>query len=207
MLAVLLGWQPVHAADNITILGLFRDKAIVEIDGRRHTLAVGESTADGVRLIAADSEAAVLEIDGVERRFGLGERIGARYEPASSRHVVTVAPDAQGMYYVNGSINRFQVRFVVDTGASLISMNERQARRIGLNYRLEGDRASSSTASGVDPIYVVNLDRVRVGDIELRDVPAAVHRGDFPQTILLGNSFLRRISLRREGRMLELHQK
>lgn len=196
----------VPAADDITILGLFRDRAIIRINGHRETLTVGETTDSGVRLISADSTSAVLEIDGRQRTYGLGEHIGGRYSEASPRHVVTVAPDGQGMYFVNGSINNFQVRFVVDTGATLIAMNRQQARRIGLDYRLEGRRSSSSTASGIAPVYIVTLDKVRVGDIELHDVKAAVHDSDFPETILLGNSFLSRISLNREGRLLELQQ-
>lgn len=206
ILAVAIGIT-VQAADNITILGLFRDKAVIEIDGRRHTLSVGEETDDGVRLLSADSESAVLEIGGVERTFRLGERISATFNAVKPRHVVPIAPGVQGMYYVNGSINNFQVRFVVDTGATLISMNRHHARRIGLEYRLEGRKATSSTASGISPIYIVTLDKVRVGDIELHDIQAAVHDGDFPQTILLGNSFLGKVSLQREGKLLELHQR
>lgn len=205
-LALLVG-MGVQAADDITILGLFRDRAVIEIDGRRYTLSIGESVKDGIRLISADSESAVLEINGVERTFGLGDHIGAAYSIAASRNIVTIAPDRQGMYYVNGSINNFPVRFVVDTGATLISMNRHQAKRIGLQYRLEGRRSISSTASGIAPIYVVTLDKVRVGDIELRDVEAAVHDSDFPQSILLGNSFLGKVSIKREGQLLELHQR
>lgn len=198
---------PVFAVDDITVLGLFRDKAIIEADGRRHTLTVGESTDGGVRLISANSESAVLEINGKTRILELGDHIGGKFQPARSRHVVTIAPDGHGMYFVNGSINNFQVRFVVDTGATLISMNSNHARRIGLDYRLEGRKASANTASGIDDIYVVTLDKVKVGEIQLRDVKAAVHGGDFPQTILLGNSFLSEVSLQREGRLLELHQR
>ncbi len=206
VLLVLFSGLIVQAADNITILGLFRDRAIVEIDGRKHTLAAGETYENGIRLISADSESAVLEINGVRRTYELGDHIGARYTAATSRNVVTIAPDRQGMYYANGSINGFQVRFVVDTGATLIAMNRNQARRLGLQYRLEGERGTSSTASGIAPIYIITLDRIRVGDIELRDVKAAVHDSDFPRTILLGNSFLGKVSIKREGRLLELHQ-
>jgi len=206
MISAMLIGMCAQAVDDITILGLFRDRVVIEIDGRRHTLSAGEATVDGVRLISADSDNAVLEIDGVKRTFGLGEHISAAFNAAESRHVITIAPDDQGMYYVNGSINGFQVRFIVDTGATLISMNRQHARRIGLQYRLEGRRSTSSTAAGIAPIYIVTLDRVRVGDLELRNIEAAVHDSDFPRTILLGNSFLSKVSIKREGRLLELHR-
>lgn len=45
------------------------------------------------------------------------------------------------------------------------------------------------TASGKETVYIVELDTVKVGDIELRNVTAAVHDSDFPDVILLGNSF------------------
>jgi aspartyl protease family protein len=52
--------------------------------------------------------------------------------------------------------------------------------------------------------FGVILARVKVGEIELRDVHASVVDGDFPVDVLLGNSFLNRLEMRREGRMLEL---
>ena len=65
----------------------------------------------------------------------------------------------------------------------------------------------SSTASGLDKIYVVRLDRVKVGDIELRNVQAAIHEGDFPPATLLGMSFLSRLTMRQDGQVLELQKK
>ena len=83
-------------------------------------------------------------------------------------------------------------------------MNRNVAKRIGLQYKLEGRKSLSDTASGVSKIYVVNLDRVKVGDIELLDVKAAVHDGDYPLLILLGNSFLSRVNMQRNGRLMQL---
>ena len=111
------------------------------------------------------------------------------------------------MYAVLGSINGFPVDFIVDTGATLVSMSARQARRLGIDYRVVGTPGQSSTASGIDRIYVVNLDRVKVGDIEIRNVQGAVHDGDFPPATLLGMSFLSRLTIRQDGQVLELRKK
>ena len=46
-----------------------------------------------------------------------------------------------------------------------------------------------------------------VGGIKLHDVQAAVHDDDFPRTILLGNTFLGRVKMIREGQMLKLEEK
>ena len=86
-------------------------------------------------------------------------------------------------------------------------MNRNQASRIGLDYRLEGKKSLSSTASGLARIYLIKLDKVKVGDIELTDVPAAVHDGDYPKEILLGNSFLKDVDLTRNGALLKMEKK
>jgi aspartyl protease family protein len=111
------------------------------------------------------------------------------------------------MYLVVGSINGYPVDFVVDTGATLVSLSGREARRLGIDYRVVGTPGQSSTASGIDTIYLVNLDRVKVGDIELRNVRGAVHDGDFPPATLLGMSFLSRLTMRQDGQVLELKKK
>ena len=111
------------------------------------------------------------------------------------------------MYRVVGSINGFPVRFLVDTGASSIAMNSAQARRLGIDYRVEGKPGMASTASGVVRSYGVVLDRVKVGDIELRNVRAEIIDGSHPQQVLLGMTFLSRVDMAREGQMLELTSK
>ncbi len=192
------------AADRIVVLGLFRDMVVLETDGQRHTLSSGMSTANGVTLISADSNEAILEINGERQAYSLGSHIGSRFNPPAPGVNVSVAPDNQGMYWANGSINDHQVKFIIDTGATLISMNKHEAKRIGIDYLRTGKRSISSTASGLEPVYVINLDTVNVGDIRLHDVPAAVHDSDFPRMILLGNSFLNNVSIRRDGQLLEL---
>lgn len=208
LIMVLLAWLPAAAAaDKVEVLGLFKDKAVIRVDGRRHILSAGQTSPEGVRLIAADSESAELEINGKIGTYTLGSQINSRFRAAAGGRNVVIAPDDQGMYYVNGSINNFQVRFVVDTGSTYIAMNRNQASRLGLPYRLEGQKGMSSTAAGLARIYIVKLDKVKVGDIELRDVPAAVHDSDYPREILLGNSFLRQINMSRTGPLLKMEQK
>ncbi len=65
----------------------------------------------------------------------------------------------------------------------------------------------SYTASGKDEIYIVNLKRVRVGNIELRNIEGVVHEGSFPAITLLGMSFLGKLDMKREGRIMELEKK
>ena len=196
--------QPVPAAPDLVVLGLFRDAAVVIIDGRQRTLRAGETTPEGVTLVEADSERAVLEVNGQRREMRMGSRITTGYEATSAVRVVRLVPDRDDMYTVSGSINGFSLRFVVDTGASAVAMNGEQARRIGIDVERTGVAGYADTPAGPVPTHQVSLDRVRVGEIELRDVGALVIEGPYPREALLGMTFLGRLDMRREGRMMEL---
>ena len=211
LLAVLLSAMTAGAAGpaavtKITVVGLFKDTAIVVIDGTRRVLRSGDTSPEGVTLISATSTDAVLEVDGEQKRYELGGQIGGSYT-RPKQATVRIWPTQNHMYLVIGSINGYPVDFIVDTGATLVSLSGREARRLGIDYRVVGTPAQSSTASGIDEIYVINLDRVKVGDIELRNVKGAVHDGDFPPATLLGMSFLGRLNIRQNGQVLELEKK
>ncbi len=208
LLVVLLSTVTARAAvvTKITVVGLFKDTAIVVIDGTRRLLRSGDTSPEGVTLISATSAEAVLEIDGEQKRYSLGGQIGGNYA-RPERATVRIWPTPNRMYLVVGSINGYPVDFVVDTGATLVSLSGREARRLGIDYRVVGTPGRSTTASGIETIYVVNLDRVKVGDIELRNVRGAVHDGNFPPATLLGMSFLGRLNIRQDGQVLELQKK
>lgn len=208
VIASLLAILPaaVTAATKISVVGLFKDTAIVVIDGNRRLLRSGDTSPEGVTLVSADSKEAVLEVDGERKRYGLGGQIGGTFEKPD-QVTVRIWPTPNRMYTVLGSINGYPVDFIVDTGATLVSLSGREARRLGIDYRVVGTPSRSSTASGIAKIYLVNLDRVKVGDIELRNVRGAVHDGDFPPATLLGMSFLSRLNMRQDGPVLELQKK
>lgn len=206
LLLVLLSLAGAQAATKVTVVGLFKNTAIVVIDGTRRLLRSGDTSPEGVKLISATSSEAVLEIDGEQKHYGLGGQIGGSYaRPEQAK--VRIWPTPDRMYVVLGSINGFPVKFIVDTGATLVSLSGREAKRLGIDYRVVGTPGRSSTASGIEKIYVVNLDKVKVGDIEIRNVRGAVHDGDFPPATLLGMSFLSRLTMRQDGLVLELEKK
>ena len=143
---------------------------------------------------------------GEELDYTLDGQIHGSYtRPEQPR--VRIWPTPSRMYVVTGSINGFPVDFLVDTGATFVSLSGREARRLGIDYRVVGTPGRSSTASGIAKIYLVELDRVKVGEIELRNVQGAVHDGDFPPATLLGMSFLGRLKMRQDGQVLELEKK
>ena len=195
------------AVEKIQIMGLFKDKAVVSVNGKQRVLKKGRPSPEGITLISADSKQAVLEIDGKQKSYTLGSHIGGSYAPPKDFPKVSIWPTSAGMYNVVGSINGYPVNFLVDTGATLIAMNKREAKRLGIDYLVVGEPGFSSTASGVVRTYYVLLDKVRVGDIELKNIRAGVIDADFPTEVLLGMSFLGRLDMQRQGRMLELRKK
>ncbi len=206
LVTMLLLALPAQAVEKVSVVGLFSGRAVLEIDGARRVLKVGDTSPEGVRLLAADSESALLEIDGRQQRMALGSQISGSYK-APQRVEVHVWPDTRGMYRMPGSINGQTVSFLVDTGATHVSMNAEQARRLGIDYRVHGERGMASTASDVVPVYRVNLERVQLGDITLRQVSAIVLEGTQPPDVLLGQSFLNRLEMRRESEAMVLKEK
>jgi len=193
------------SATDIIVLGLFKNKAIVKIDGVQRTLKKGKKSPEGVILLSADSYTAILEVDGKEQEFKLGRHVSTSFKQKILAEA-KIMP-VNGMYSTTGFINGHPVNFLVDTGATWIAMNVHQARSLGINFRYIGKRSAVSTANGVVPVYRVTLDKVRVGEIELRNVAAGVLEGNSPTQVLLGNSFLNRVEMQRQGQVMLLKQK
>lgn len=190
---------------DIAVTALFNGKAVVVVDGGKpRTLALGESTPEGVKLLSANSEYALVEFNGQRQTLQLGQGTRVGTSAASERSgQVTLTADARGHFVTTGTINGVSVRFLVDTGATSIALSTSEARRLGINY-LSGQRAYTATANGTIPIYRLNLDSVRVGDITVNNVEAAVLDGAGLHIALLGMSFLNRMQMKRDGDTLTL---
>lgn len=190
---------------NIMVVGLFKDKAVVEVDGQQHFLNVGETSPEGLKLIAANSNNATFEINGEKQIFPLGDRINSNYIEAEKKTAVTLWP-TNGMYTATGNINGYTISFLVDTGASTIAMNAATASRLGIDYRL-GQQVGIRTASGKSVGYKVKLDYVQLDQIKLHNVDAVVLDGEEPSVTLLGMSFLGQLDIEHNGERLDLRQK
>ncbi len=194
------------AAPDIRVVGLFKDRAVVTIDGRQRILRIGETSPEGVRLLSADSEAAVLEVDGKPIRGTLDGRVSAHSKPPVSQ-AVQIMRNNSGMYSTVGSINGLPVTFLVDTGATQVAMNAAAARRLGIDYRVVGNPTAVTTASQVERAWAVKLDTVKVGEIMLRNVDGVVLEGPQPAKVLLGMSYLGRLEITNDGRLMTLRKK
>lgn len=190
---------------DILVVGLFANQAVIEVNGERHLLKVGKSTPEGVKLVAANSSEAVLEIKGEKQTFPLGDRISTQFSPPSEQPEVSLWP-TNGMYLTTGTVNGYNVDFLVDTGASAVALNAATARRLGIDF-YRGQQVGVRTASGTGYGYQITLDYVQIDNIKLYNVAAVVLDGPEPATALLGMSFLGQLDIEHNGERLDLRQK
>ena len=194
----------VQGAD-VGLAGLFHGKALLTINGGApRIVAIGVATEEGVKVLSVQGETATIEVDGKKRVLRVGQNVASQSSgsgPASA----TLTADAAGHFLTIGNVNGTTIRFIVDTGASTISIGASDARRIGIDPS-KGQMGYSQTANGVTQVSLVKLNSVRVGDIVLNNVDATVHQQDLPFA-LLGMSFLNRMEMQRNGETMTLKQR
>lgn len=187
---------------DVSLIGTFGDKAaVLVIDGAApRTVKIGQK-ASGITVVSVTRDSAVIEVEGGRRTLARGQHYisGAA---GDQRQSVTLAADARGHFITDGAVNGGAVRFVVDTGATLIALPASDAVRLGLDYR-SGKLALTKTAGGLVPVYRIKLDSVRLGGIELAAVEGIVIEQGL-DIALLGMSFLNRVEMRHEGQVMTL---
>ncbi len=201
-LAALLLAGPAFS-QTVSMSGSLGDKALLMIDGAPRTVAIG-ATVQGVKLVGVTGGEAVVEIKGQRATLRLGGaqvNIGAAPSDGGGTQVV-LAGDSAGHFFTGGAINGKAVRFLIDTGATYVSMGVNEAERLGIDYR-GGRPGMTNTANGAMAVYKVSLASVRVGDVQVYDVEALIGQAPM-EVVLLGNSFLRRFQMKRENDTMTL---
>jgi aspartyl protease family protein len=190
-------------AQGLTLAGRMGERALLIIDGRPHTLAVGQ-TAAGVRLLRWAGDSAEVERGGSTYTLRLGAapaQVGTTQAPSAGREIII--PAAPGGHFVTrGSINGRSASFMVDTGATMVSIGRSDAERLGLDLTA-ARQAVTQTANGPVLVQTLTLGSVRVGEVELNNVNAIVLPSAMPY-VLLGNSWLGRFQMRRENDIMRL---
>lgn len=205
LLAALIGAGAAQA-QSVALAGRMGDRALLVVDGQPHTLAVGAS-ARGVKLLRwAGDEAEVETPSGrvTLRVGGTPAQLGSAPAAAAAREIVMSAGPG-GHFTPQGAINGRPVRFMVDTGATLVAMGRAEADRLGIDLT-GAQQGVTQTANGPVPVHVVVLGRVRVGEVEIANVGAVVTPQPMP-FVLLGNSFLSRFQMQRVNDVMRLQLK
>jgi len=180
-------------AANISLVGVVRDRALMTVDGGEPTdYAIGSTIAPGYRLLAVHNDGATITEHGKSVTIAMG-----RYPaPNGANQSLVLRADSVGQFYTDGSINGMSARMLVDTGATHIALPATDATRFGIDYR-KGRPGTAATANGVANVFRVHIERMRIGEVELRNLEAIVHESGLP-IILLGSNFLDQFSMRRE---------
>ena len=205
VLCCLLLAAPVAHGADVGLAGLFPGKALLTINGGQpRIVAVGVKTDEGVKVVSIEGETATLEVDGKKRVLRVGQNVASQPSGNGPASVVLTA-DAGGHFLTTGNVNGTTIRFIVDTGASMISLGASDARRIGIDAS-KGQQGMANTANGQTVVTHVKLDSVRVGEIVMNNVDALVHQQDMPFA-LLGMSFLNRMEMQRSGDTMTLKKR
>lgn len=208
LLTILLAFAApcADAEPRIVASALFDGRALLTIEGTPRMLRIGETSPEGVTLLAANAREAIVDLQGRRQVLAPGRETGGGFV-LPARREVAIARGPQHGYAVAGTINGLQVRMLVDTGASVVALNAREAERLGVDYRSRGTPGTVQTAGGVAAAWSVTLDRVEVSGIVVRNVAAAVVDGNFPSDVLLGMSWLGRVTMREADGVLYLREK
>jgi len=106
---------------------------------------------------------------------------------------LSIARDARGHFETEGRIEGQRIGFMVDTGASVIALNESSAARFGLRPSRGDYKATVTTANGTVKAAPTRLAMVDIGGIVVRDVDAMVLPDEALSENLLGLSFLSKL--------------
>jgi aspartyl protease family protein len=113
--------------------------------------------------------------------------------PSAGSRTLSIPRDFRGHFATEGRIDGQRIAFMVDTGASVIALNESSAARFGLRPVPNQYTARVSTANGTIKAARARLDRVEVGGLVVRDVDAMVLPDEALSENLLGLSFLSKL--------------
>ena len=127
----------------------------------------------------------------------VSERVVAEFVPgrAASRGVRTVeiVRGRTGEFQVSTLVNGARSNMVLDTGASAVVLTQEAAKAAGLPLEVLSYNVNVDTANGRTRAAAVTLDRLAVGNIVERSVPALIAQPGQLRTSLLGMSFLNRL--------------
>ncbi|VUD59387.1 hypothetical protein TDB9533_02664 [Thalassocella blandensis] len=197
--------SPTLAQYDIQVHALFKNTAVISFNGQQRMLKAGKTSPEGITLISANTQEAVIEYEGNQHTLSLSRRVGGKFAKADTAEVRV--PRGRGNHYIaSGKINGYSTNFIVDTGATTVTMNAAMAQQLRVDYS-DGRPVSVGTANGTARGYRVTLRSVSVGTVKVNNVEAIVLTGDSPPEVLLGNSYLSRVEMKVENELLVLKAK
>lgn len=179
------------------------NKALLIVGGGAPRAVAPGETHQGVKVLSTSGDQAVVQVDGQRVTLRVGESpasVGGAMRTGGDR--VALTADARGHFVTAGTIEGKPVQFMVDTGATVVAIGQGEADRMRLDYK-NGRPVRMATANGSTQGWMVKLRDVRIGDVTVYDVDAVITPAAMP-AVLLGNSFLNRFNMRRDGDQMML---
>jgi len=140
--------------------------------------------------------------DTLDKQFNPNSQPEIRLSDEGKAEVV-LAQNRQGHYVARGTINEMSVTFLLDTGATQVSIPAHIADKLNLsskgNYRVQ-------TANGSVTVYKTTLDQLSIGNILLYNVAAHINPAMQADEILLGMSALKQLDFHQTGKQLILRE-
>ena len=144
--------------------------------------------------------------------FFFEDRLNKQFNPNSQPQVslnssgqaeVILKQNRQGHYVTKGSINEAAVIFLLDTGATQVSIPAHIADELNLesygSYPVQ-------TANGKVDVYKTKIDQLSIGNIFLYNVAAHINPAMKNDEILLGMSALKQLDFHQTGKQLILRE-
>lgn len=131
----------------------------------------------------------------------------AQSAASSSERSVFLKADRYNQFFADAYVNGRRINVLVDTGASHVSLNYEDARALGFYLSKRDFTHSARTANGETRVAPVRIDRIRIGEVEVRDIDGFVGEEGIEFPTLLGMTFLRKLGrMNIRGRQLQLVQ-
>jgi len=122
----------------------------------------------------------------------LNMAVPARGSATAASNVLQYHADASGHFFIDAAVNGTTIRFLVDTGASVVALSPEDARAAGISDGVLSFSETVTTANGETHAAQATLRSVRLEQLEVLEVPAVVMQQSMPVS-LLGMSFLKRL--------------
>lgn len=194
----------VAADQSIALAGVLGSKALLVVDGSAPRAVGPGETHQGVKVLSVTRDEATVEVQGTRRLLRLGESPVALGSSGSGKRIVLMA-DNQGHFINTGTINGKPMKYMVDTGASVVAIGRPDAERMGIKVD-DSQKVIMSTANGSATGWRVRLNSVRLGDVEVLGVMAVIMPEGMP-FVLLGNSFLTQFQMTRTNDQMVLEKR
>ncbi|BAK66783.1 hypothetical protein SLG_21080 [Sphingobium sp. SYK-6] len=128
-----------------------------------------------------------------------------RAEIAPALPSQTIRRHKDGLFYVEGKANGHSIRFVVDTGATVVVLNRSDAAKLGIPYESLTSRSSMRTVGGASDMRWARIDQIDMAGKRIEKINAAVVEGGLPVSLMGQNALEKLGTVTLRGDTMTIH--